>query len=116
MRSEPREDRPSVNVVTWSNITTGEDKAIGKQPEENLWVHKATDKDTKFDLHKEKETLMEVKKSFVDSWASTSTNQNAQTEKPEEVITAQETDPSVLKSFLQTCMKLLRDQKIVEGL
>lgn len=28
----------------------------------------------------------------------------------------QELDPSILKSFLQTCMKLLRSQRVVEGL
>lgn len=71
MRSEPCEDDPSINIVMRSGITTGEDKSIGKQLEENPWVHRATNKDTEFDLHKEKETFMEAKKSFVDSWAST---------------------------------------------
>jgi len=37
-------------------------------------------------------------------------------EKLEEVSIVQEIDPSLLTSFLQTCMKLLRDQKALEGL
>lgn len=59
---------------------------------------------------------MEAKRSFVDARASTSRAQNMHAEKPEGVSTAQETYPSLLKYFLQTCMKLLRDQKEVEGL
>lgn len=37
-------------------------------------------------------------------------------EKPKEFIATQETNPSALTSFLQTRMKLLKDQKAVEGL
>jgi len=75
MRSKPREDGPSVNMVTQSGIATRE--FIGKQLKENTWVHRVADKDTEFDLYKEKETFMEAKKSFVDSGSSTSKNQNA---------------------------------------
>ncbi len=34
----------------------------------------------------------------------------------EETSTPQETDPSLLASFLKTCMKILRDKKAVGGL
>jgi len=34
---------------------------------------------------------------------------------PETSMT-QEVDPSVLANFLKTCMKFLRDKKVVEGL
>lgn len=37
-------------------------------------------------------------------------------EKPEEISIAQEANPSLLTYFLYTCMKLLRDQKALEGL
>lgn len=59
---------------------------------------------------------MEAKKRFAHSGASTSKTQIALTEKPKEGIVAQETYPSVLTYFLQTCMRLLRDQKAVDGL
>lgn len=72
----------------WSDVITREDRATWKQPEENTWVRRAAEKYTEFDLYKEKETFMEVKKIFVDSGASTSKNQNARIEKPEEVIVA----------------------------
>jgi len=38
MRSKPRKDGPSVNIVTRSSITTRDDK--GKKSEENVWVCK----------------------------------------------------------------------------
>ena len=114
MRSELREDGPSVNIVTQSGIATREDK--GKQLEENVWVRKVDDKDVGFYLNKAKETFMEAKRSFMDTGASTSKAFSTRTKKLEEVHTMQETDPSLLTSFLQTCMKLLRDQKVVEGL
>ena len=59
---------------------------------------------------------MEEKKSFMDSGVSTSKTKRAQMEKPEEVSAMQETYPSLLSSFLQTCMNLLRDNKVIEGL
>lgn len=37
-------------------------------------------------------------------------------EKPRDATAAQESYPVVLKSFLQTCMKLLQDQNVVKGL
>lgn len=86
MRSKPCEDGPSINIVIWSNIDTKEDKAVGKQPEEDPWVRMDAHKDIEFDLHKEKETFMEAKKIFVDSRASTSKNHNAWKKKPEEII------------------------------
>lgn len=86
MRLEPREDGPNINIVTRSGIAIKEDKDVRKQLEENPWLWRATKKDIEFYLRKEKETFMEVKKSFVDSGASKSKSQSAQTEKPKEVI------------------------------
>ena len=52
-----------------------------------------------------RETFMEAKKSFAE--ASTSGSKD----KPD-----QEMDPSMLTTFLETCMKLLHDRKAVKGL
>ena len=103
MRSKPRKQDPNVNIVLQSGITTGEDK--GKQPEDSTWVRKALTKELKFDFERAKETFMEARKSFID--ASTSGSKD----KPEP-----EMDPSMLTTFLETCMKLLCASKTVKGL
>jgi len=56
-------------------------------------------------LEHAKETFMETNKIFVE--ASTSGSQ----EKPVE-----KTDPSMITTFLETCMRLLCDNKVVKGL
>ena len=81
----------------------GDDK--GKQPKDSTWVRKALTKEPKFDLEHAKETFMEARKSFVD--ASTSERKDR---------LKLEMDPSMLTTFLETCMKLLRDNKAVKGL
>ena len=103
MRSKPREEDLNVNIALQSGITTGDDK--GKQPKESTWVRKAPMKEQKFDLECAKETFMEAKRSFVD--ASTSGSKD----RPE-----LEMDTSMLTTFLETCMKLLHDSKVVKGL
>ena len=108
MREEPHEEYHSVNIVTRSGMTTREDK--GKQPEAEGWVNKIVKKEVEFDLNKAKDTFMEANNSFVE--ASTSRSQ----EKLSETSTTQEEDPSLLATFLKTCMKLLRDKKVAEGL
>lgn len=87
---------------------TGDDK--GKHPEENKWVYKALEKEVGFYLECTKETFMDAKKSFAE--ASTLGNQNKvhKTNMPREV------NPSVLTTFLETCMKLMHDRKVVKGL
>ena len=103
MRSESREEDPNINIVLRSGITKGNDK--GKQPEDNTWVCKAPMKELEFGLEHAKETFMEATKSFVD--ASTL----GRKDKPEP-----EMDPSMLTTFLETCMKLLHGSKVVKGL
>lgn len=114
MRLEPRKEGPNVNIITWSGKTTKEDK--GKQPEENVWVHKVVDKEAGFDVKKVKETFMEEKRSFTNAGASTSRTQGTCTGKPKDISTVHEENHSLLASFLQTYMKLLRDKKLLEGL
>ena len=62
-------------------------------------------KEPEFDLERTKETFMEAKKSFVD--ASTSGSKD----RPEP-----EMDPSMFTIFLEMCMKLLCDSKVIKGL
>lgn len=81
----------------------GDDK--GKQPEESASVHKAPTKELEFDLEHAKETFMEAKKSFMK--ASTSSSKDK---------IELEMDPSMLTTFLETCMKFLRDSKAVKRL
>ena len=81
----------------------GDDK--GKQPEESAWVRKAPTKEPEFDLERVKETFMEAKKIFMEASTSGSKNQ-----------LEPGMDPSMLTTFLETCMKLLRDKKAVKGL
>lgn len=101
MRSELCEEEPNMNMMLRSGATTGEDK--GKQPEEDTWVRKAPTKETKFDLEHARETFMEAKKSFAEVSTSRSND------KPKIGI-----DPSMLTTFLETCMKLLHYNKVVK--
>ena len=103
MRSKLREEDPNVNIVLRSGIAMDDDKA--KQPEDIAWVHKAPMKEAEFDLEHARETFMEENKSFTE--ASTLGSRD----KPD-----QEMDPSMLTTFLETCMKLLCDSKAMKGL
>ena len=103
IRYEPCEEDPNVNIVLRSGITIGDDK--GKQPEDNTWVHKAPMKEVEFDLEHAREAFMEAKKLF--ALASTSGIKD----KPDPKM-----DPSMVITFLDTCMKLLRNSKVVKGL
>ena len=82
----------------------------GKQPEEEGWVRKAPEKEVSFDLDHTKETFMEAKKSFTKASASWIQD------KMQEISVPAEVDSSVLTTFWETCMKLLYDRNVVEGL
>ena len=103
MRTKPREEYQSVNIVLRSGIPTGDDK--GKQPKESEWVWKAPENKVGFDLERMKETFMEVKKSFTKA-----SNLGSQDKLFEEM------DPSMLTTFLETCIKLLCDRKAMKSL
>lgn len=70
-----------------------------------MWVHKAPTKEPEFDLERARETFMEAKKSFIEACTSGSIDQ-----------TELGMDLSMLTTFLETCMKLLRDNNAVEGI
>lgn len=71
----------------------------------DTWVRKAPSKQPEFDLERANVTFMEAKKNF----AEASTLDNKDQFRPEK-------DTSMLTTFLETCMKLLRDAKAVKGL
>lgn len=74
-------------------------------------MRKTTEKEVGFDLNKAKETFMEAKKNF--SEASTLGSQDKSAGNNE----AQDVDPLLLATLImKTCMRLLRDRKVVEGL
>lgn len=64
----------SINIVMRSGVAIGEDKVEGKEPKSDSWVRKASERNVGFDLHREKETFMEARKSFMDLGDSTSKN------------------------------------------
>ena len=103
IRFESCEEDTNVNIVLRSGITIRDDK--GKQPEDSTWVRKASTKEPEFDLECAKETCIEARKSFTDASTSGSKDRSEP-----------EMDPSMLTTFLETCMKLLRDNKVVKGL
>jgi len=103
MRFEQREKDPNVNLMLRSGAATGEDK--GKLTEEGLGVCKTPTKKPEFNLECAKKTFMEAKKSFAEVSSSSGKDQ------PEPEI-----DPSMLSTFLETCMKLLPENKTVKGL
>lgn len=70
-----------------------------------MWVHKAPIKELEFDLEHAKETFLEAKKSFME--ASTLGSQDHLEPKM---------DPSMINTFLENCMKLLCNRKVVKGL
>lgn len=77
----------------------------GKKLEEIAWVCKAPTKEPKSDLECTKETFMEAKKRYMKASTSGCKDQ-----------LELGMDPSMLTTFLETCMKLLCDSKVVKGL
>ena len=103
---------PAINVVTRSGATT-QMQSKGKQPDE-AWVRKTLEKIPAFDVGREKGTFMEAKKDFADPRTSVATMQQHQQQ-----LQFQEALPnqvSTLTSFLQSCMKLLRNQNALNEL
>jgi len=113
--TEQRTNDPRVNAVTRSGATTGTDNgqtsATGP-----AWVRKAQLKQPPFDPLKEWETFFEAKQVFADPGVSTLQN-------PQGASTIHRSDPSredqgknpsheegSLRNFLESHMKLIRDQ------
>lgn len=117
MAIEPREHEPCINIITRRGAATRDDK--GKKKVEETWVGKTVEKLLGFNIQKKKDTFLGAKQSFMDVGTSTSSAQlNLVPKKDCEKVSTpmQEIDPSILNSFLQTCMNILRNQKAFEGL
>ena len=80
---------------------------VETQPNE-AWVRKAPVKVPAFDIEREKETFMDAKQDFGDSTTAVAPTQPHQQQSQ---LQEDSTDKvSTLSSFLQSCLKLLRNQ------
>ena len=103
---------PAINVVTRSGATT---KVQTKEKQPNgAWVRKTPEKIPTFDVGREKETFMEAKKDFVDPSTSVAPVQRHQQQLQSQEASTDKV--STLSSFLQSCMKLLRNQNALNEL
>ena len=84
-----------------------------KHPDE-AWVHKSPEKIPNFDVGREKETFMEAKKDFADPGTSVAPAQQHQQQLQSQGASTDKV--STLSSFLQSCMKLLRNQNALNEL
>ena len=96
---------PTINVVTRCGATM-QIQNKEKQPDE-AWVRKAPEKIPTFDVGREKETFMESQKDFVDLSTSIAPAQQHQQQSQSQEASMDKV--STLSSFLQSCMKLLRN-------
>lgn len=101
MKSKPREEDPNVNIVPKNGIVMRDDK--GKQPKDSTWVRYAPTKEAEFGLECASEAFMDAKQSFTE--ASTSGSKDK---------LELDMDSSMLKTFLETYMKLLCDSKAMK--
>ena len=103
---------PTINVVTRSGATTHIQNKE-KQPDE-AWVCKTPEKVPAFDVEREKETFMEGRKDFVDPTTSAAPVQQHQQQLQSQEASTDKV--STLSSFLQSCMKVLRNQNALNEL
>ena len=99
---EPR-PIPAVNVVTRSGATIDAQCQV-KQPDE-AWVRKAIEKTPAFDVRREKETFLEARQDFANPDLPAANKQHQQLQSQED----SQGQVSTLSSFLQSCIKLLRN-------
>ena len=78
-----------------------------KQPDE-VWIRKTPEKVPTFDVGREKETFMEARKDFADPSTSVAPAQQHQQQLQSQEALMDKV--STLSTFLQSCMKLLRNQ------
>ena len=101
VKVEPRDEGPSVNVITHSGMAT---RGSAEKVEVEPLIHKEATKQEGLDLHKENETFVATRQDFAKAVASNPqapTNLKADAE---------------VKTFLQACMKLLHNQRAIENL
>lgn len=66
MTAGKRTNEAWINIVTRSGAATGSGITDGKKESKSAWVRKIAKKVPIFDIQKEKEVFMEVKRSFMD--------------------------------------------------
>ena len=110
--SVERRPAPAINIVTRSGATT-HIQTKEEQPDE-AWVRTALVKVPAFDIEQEKETFRESKKDFMDSSTSVVPAQPHQQQSPPHEASTDKV--STLSSFLQSCLKLLRNQNALSEL
>ena len=116
-----------LNVVMRSGLATdGAQSGSVKQPTVE-WIQKSTVKPPTFKLQKEKETFLQARRDFYDAGASYSkTNEKGkgiasiplqsdpfagEDQQPPNIRSSVESEPTnLVRSFLQSCLKLLRDE------
>lgn len=101
VKAELRDEGPSINVIKQSDMATGVDE---KKATTEPLIWKATIKQESLDLQNEKETFVATRKDF-------SKDEEYTSKAPTNLIMDDEVKP-----FLQACMKLLHNQKVVENL
>lgn len=112
---------PKIQVVTRGEATIGDDKgdiSVTGAP----WVRKAETKCPNFDPVQEKANFQEARKEFMETEASTSRSPKVNalifydgTSRLDPDKNS-EADVCNMRNFLQSCMKLIRDQKALEEL
>jgi hypothetical protein len=122
--AEARDDGRNINIVTRGGAKTGDD-VVRQDPTQHQWVKKNIESQKQFDVGKEKETFKEARQEFLtQDVASTSVAQHTQNvpmyEIPLSMDHTNKTQPeekvSTIKTFLQSCVKLLNDPSSVKVL
>jgi len=103
MKSELCEEDPSVNMVLRSDATIGGD--VRKQPRDEGKGHDDPTREPNLEIEQVKGMSNEAQKSFTE--VSTPSSRD-----PIDLGM----DPSMLTTFLETCMKLLHDNRAIKGL
>jgi hypothetical protein len=127
---EDRTPDQKINVIMRGGLVTNDAQSIGVKQSTAEWVRKSIVKSPTFDLHKEKETFLQVRRDFYDVEASASKTNY----KEKEIVSIPlHSDPFVgeeqqhlsirpheenesiglVKSFLQSCLKLLKDERVI---
>ena len=101
VKAELRDKDPSVNVVTRSGLAI---RGTGEKVETEPLIHKVVSKQEGLDLDKSRETFMEARRDFLEIKESSSLLL-------EGLKVAEEVKP-----FLQACMKLIRNPRVVQSL
>jgi hypothetical protein len=119
---EPRGTDPRVTFITRGGIAIGEDRTIQKKIVEESGIRKAVEKTQSFDARKERQIFEEARQEFKGNQGSSSKMQPEIKEYGIPQAFDQSTSPkegkevSKLIEFLYTCLKLIRNENVVQEL